>query len=407
MMIKRRFMFCLGGLLLLPFAAVRAEETTAGISSAARSSSIAAKRASDNGPANVLSREEWRRVDIAVSRALTWLAAQQRPNGSFPTLDQGQPGVTSLCLLAFISQGHVPGDGRFGKNIERATDFVLSCQKENGLVALLGPDGPEISRNIQHEIGACSAYDHAISSLALSEVYGMSEPERASRIKKAIDKSLAATLAMQRWPKNRATDRGGWRYIDQAPSDPDIDSDLSVTGWQLMFLRSARNAGFDVPKEPIDEAVAYVQRCYSQQFGTFQYIVSEEDEQSRAMAGAGILALAHAGFHGAPEAQLSAQWILQHNFDHYNVIHPRVNRRHDRYHYALFTCCQGMYQLGGRYWEEFFPRTVHTVLANQLPNGSWPADTQWHDGQFGTSYTTALVVMTLGAPNQLLPIFQR
>ncbi len=115
------------------------------------------------------------------------------------------------------------------------------------------------------------------------------------------------------------------------------------------------------------------------------------------MAGAGILALAHAGFHGAPEAKDSADWILQHNFDAYNAILPLGSGRHDRYHYALFTCCQAMYQLGGQYWQRFFPRTVATLLANQQPDGSWPADSHWHDGQFGTAYTTALVLMTLGA----------
>ena len=141
--------------------------------------------------------------------------------------------------------------------------------------------------------------------------------------------------------------------------------------------------------------------------GVFEYVTGDDDDRSRAMAGAGILALAHAGFHGAPEAQNSAEWLLHHNFDRYNVILPLGPNRHDRYHYALFASCQGMYQLGGRYWQEFFPRTVSTLLANQLPDGSWPADSHWHDGQFGRAYTTALVVMTLGAPNQLLPIFQR
>jgi hypothetical protein len=33
------------------------------------------------------------------------------------------------------------------------------------------------------------------------------------------------------------------------------------------------------------------------------------------------------------------------------------------------------------------------------------ADSHWHDGTFGTAYTTALVVISLGAPNQLLPNF--
>lgn len=68
---------------------------------------------------------------------------------------------------------------------------------------------------------------------------------------------------------------------------------------------------------------------------------------------------------------------------------------------------RGMYQLGGRYWREFFPKLVPILLAAQQPDGSWPADNHRVDGRFGSAYTTALVVITLGAPNQLLPVFQR
>jgi hypothetical protein len=66
-----------------------------------------------------------------------------------------------------------------------------------------------------------------------------------------------------------------------------------------------------------------------------------------------------------------------------------------------------MYQMGGRYWEEFFPRTARTLLANQNRDGSWDPDSQKDDRVFGGTYTTSLVVLALGAPNQLLPIFQR
>ncbi len=197
-------------------------------------------RANDNPPANVLSADEWRRVDAAVQRGLEWLADQQRPDGSFPTQPTGQPAVTCLSMMAFISHGHMPGRGRFGKRLERATDYVIACQKPSGLVALVGPDGPEISRYVSHEIGTCAAYNHAISSLTLSEVYGMSSGPRAQRIQIAINKSLAATLLMQRWPKDRAADRGGWRYIGDTGTDAQYDSDLSITGWELMFLRSAQ-----------------------------------------------------------------------------------------------------------------------------------------------------------------------
>src|SRR5688572_18687001 len=47
-------------------------------------------------PSDVLSAVEWRKVDAAVARALDWLAAQQEPDGSFPTRETGQPGITGL-----------------------------------------------------------------------------------------------------------------------------------------------------------------------------------------------------------------------------------------------------------------------------------------------------------------------
>ena len=141
----------------------------------------------------------------------------------------------------------------------------------------------------------------------------------------------------------------------------------------------------------------------------FEYIGEyDRDDRSRAMAGAGVLALAHAGFHGAPEAQASGDWILQNNLNDYNRIWTSgTDSGHERYHYSLFNCCQGMYQLGGRYWKEFFPPTVESLLANQQADGSWPADSHYYDAQFGSAYSTALVLMSLGAPNQLMPIFQR
>jgi hypothetical protein len=364
------------------------------------------KRRLSDSPARVLSPQEWQRVDAAVARALKWLASQQQDDGSFPTLQTGQPGVTSLCIMAFASQGHVPGAGEYGRRLEHAADFVVSCQKPNGLLTLLGPAGAQITREMDHEIGTCASYNHAISSLTMSELYGMSDVRRGDRTKATIKKALAATLEMQQWPKDNPADRGGWRYLDD---DGTFDSDLSITGWELMFLRSSRNAGFDVAQQPIDEAVAYIRRCYASEYGAFEYAIDGGDNRSRGMAGAGILALAHAGFHNSREARESGAWILRHGFDEYNrfILFEQQPRPHDRYHYAVFNCCQGMYQLGGEYWKEFFPHVVQTLLANQRSDGSWPADSHWHDSQFGPAYTTALVVISLGAPNQLLPIFQR
>ena len=51
--------------------------------------------------------------------------------------------------------------------------------------------------------------------------------------------------------------------------------------------------------------------------------------------------------------------------------------------------------------------TVGAVLANQRPDGSWDAESFQRDRRYGNSYTTSLVLLAVGAPNQLLPIFQR
>lgn len=386
------------GVLLAGGAAGGQETTVEGVP-VAPASRVAAVAANAVSP---LAADEWRRMDESVQRALGWLAGQQQADGSFPTLPHGQPGVTSLCVLAFAAHGHHPGEGPYGQRIERAIDFIAASQKENGLVARLAPEGPTITPNVARHIGESAVYNHAISSLALSEMYGMSQLKRADAVERAIGKALAATLAMQRWPKDLPHDRGGWRYVTD---DGVSDSDLSITGWQLMFLRSARNAGFAVPADAIDDAVGYVRRTFDAKEGAFAYTVAgDQGGSSRAMAGAGALALGHAGFHRSAEAARSGEWLLRNPLDDYNGT---GGRNYDRYHYSLFNSCQGMYQLGGAAWEQFFPRTVRALLPRQRADGSWDAESNRNDRLYGNSYTTALVILSLGAPNELLPIFQR
>src|SRR6266446_5461295 len=119
---------------------------------------------SDDAPREVLSTEEWRRVDNSVDRGLTYLAAQQQADGSFPTDSVAQPGVTSLCVLAFMAHGHNPGSGPYGERLDRAVRYIADCQKPSGLIMLLGSDEPQIDRDVAHDIGSSGTYDHAISS---------------------------------------------------------------------------------------------------------------------------------------------------------------------------------------------------------------------------------------------------
>ena len=354
----------------------------------------------------VLDEEQWDRVDKSIDRALLWLTSQQSDDGSFPTARNGQPGVTSLCAMSFLAQGHQAGQGEYGSELAKALQYIASCQKRSGILAASAPDTVQVPREVDHHIGLTSAYNHAISGLVLSEAYAVAGPNQSQDLRLVIEKALDASRVMQDLPKDQEVDEGGWRYLHDFQRE---DSDLSVTGWQIMFLRSAKNAGFDVEQERIKRAVAYVRRCFNEEHGTFMYKLEPKNRASRGMAGAGILALAHSGTHETPEARRAGDWILESGFDTYNTrgrltgVYPND----DRYHYGLLTCSQAMYQLGGRHWKEFFPPVVDVLLENQNPNGSWPPDWNQRDAAFGQCYSTALGVLVLSAPNEVLPIFQR
>ena len=343
---------------------------------------------------------EWELVDESIERASQWILISQRQDGSFPTVPHGQPAVTSLGVLALLAQGKMPDQGEHGAQIAAAIDFVLGTQQQSGLLAFVGPRGREISRNIPHLTGQTGSYNHAIGGLMLSEAYATAGSERSKVMQKAIEMAIKVTLAEQRRPKQRKTDQGGWRYLHRYASH---DADLSIIGWQLMFLRSAKNAGFDVPKQAIDDAVTCVQAHFASNRRAFEYTVGGRS-LSRAMTGAGILALAHAGLHNTPEATQAGQTMLRYSFTGYNQSSGDL----DRYHYSLFQCTQAAYQMGDEYWNQFNPPMYRTLVANQNADGSWAAERSHHnDAQYGKIYTTSLVVLSLSAPNQFLPIYQR
>ena len=357
-------------------------------------------------PAAVLTKQEWKEVDQSIEKALAWLLEQQEPDGSFPTLKHGEPGVTSLCMMAFLSQGHLPGEGKYSEQLQLSLDYIVSCQKRSGVLALAAPNREKISRGIDHKTGYTLVYNHALAGLVLCECYAMVGTAQTEQIKVAIEKALDVTFQMQDFRRARQVDAGGWRYLDVAEL---TDADLSVTAWQLMFMRSAKNAGFDVAEKRIDRAVKYVHRCFLKNRGTFSYKAGFKDRASRGMAGAGILALAHSGKHDTKESLLAGDWILKSGFQSYNNIGKVRDIVHsgDRYHYGLLTCSQAMYQLGGRHWKEFFPPTARVLMENQNADGSWKSEKMHKDGRFGNAYTTAIGVLALSAPNGLLPIFQR
>src|SRR6516162_7571728 len=73
-------------------------------------------------------------VDKAVDNALAFLAAtQDKTDGSWKQGNTRSPAVTSLAVMAFLSAGHVPGEGKYGAVVEKGVRWVLAAQQPNGL----------------------------------------------------------------------------------------------------------------------------------------------------------------------------------------------------------------------------------------------------------------------------------
>ena len=358
--------------------------------------------------ASALTPAAWDQVEQSIERALAWLARQQDTDGSFEAPATAQPAATAFAVMAYLSKGHKPGEGPYGAQIDKAIDFVLGVQQANGLLAYAGAS-PTVQIELQGgqtgtvPVSSKTAnYNHAIAGLMLTEVYGTTDRARAAKLKPAIVKALNFSRRIQTLPKSYPQDKGGWRYLNSQTSS---DSDLSVTSWQLMFYRSARNAEFPVPKEFVDDATGYVLRCWEETQGIFYYKRSGTTDQrwSRGMVGAGVLCLAMAGQHQTRIAQRAGDFLLARPFQSFG----EAVGSGDRFFYSAYYCSQAMAQLGGRYWKQFFPSLVNVLLRSQQSSGEWPPEPYGSDRTFGNTYTTAMAVLSLTPPLQLLPVYQR
>jgi hypothetical protein len=309
-------------------------------------------------------------VDRAIERGLEFLHRTQEADGAWKAGGRKNPAITSFAVMAFLSAGHVPGEGKYGGTVERGVAWVLKNQQVNGLIATEG----------HHEM-----YHHGICTLMLAEAAGMAGGKLGAEVRKKLEKAVTVILDAQR---KAGPHKGGWRYTRRG-----FDGDISVTGWQLMALRAAKNLGCDVPPAAIDEAVKYVLRCREPSSGGFRY--QPGSRQTTACTGTSVLALELCGkkYHNSPEVQKAGAYLLK------NL--PRWGGR-AHFFYEIYYGSQATFQLGGTYWNFYRPQLHEVLLRHQQSNGSWSVG----DGQ-GPIYGTAMAILALTVEYRFLPIYQR
>lgn len=324
-------------------------------------------------------------VDVAVDRAIKFLMSKQNDDGSIAERNN-KTAMTALAVMAMAATGNQPIDPTpEGKTMRRAIEYILDPkrQDDNGY---FGVDGSRM-------------YGHGIITLMLSEMLGMGlNDNQDKRTRESCQKAINLILRSQKVKKDWKH-QGGWRYTpDQS------ESDLSVTVWQLMALRSAKNSGLKVPASAIKDAVDYLKRSYKSTLDEkgnptnkksgFAYQPGGTPEYT--MTAAGLLSMQVSGEYESPFVHGSADWLLE---------HP-PSKSHKFFFYGTYYYSQGMYQRGGEHAKVAKKKVEDILLKEQSgKSGAWIGSGQ--ENSHGEIYCTCMAVLALAVKYHYLPIYQR
>jgi hypothetical protein len=295
----------------------------------------------------------------AVDKALKYLAARQDADGSW-----GNTAITGFTLLAFMSNGHVPNQGDYGKVVSRGVQNLLATARDDGY--LVGHRGGNM-------------YCHGIATLALTQVYGMTGDEEVKKVtKKAIDLIVKTQ-----------NNEGGWRY-DPSPTGADI----SVTIMQVMALRAAKDSGMQVPDKTMADSIKYIKRCHDPRSGGYKY-QPYSSGPGYARTAAGVCVLQLCGEYEAESIKKSVEYM------------ERIGQDGGHYWYGHYYAAHALNQVGGEVWEKYYKRMRDLLLAP----GFQQASGEWYDRRreaaYGPAYQTSIAVLILSVPTHYLPIYQK
>jgi hypothetical protein len=314
------------------------------------------------------------RLDTSISNGLAFLAKQQSPDGAFET-GGTKVATTSLSILAFLAAGQSPDLGKYGLTLHSAVDWLLSQQTQDGYFGA-------------NDRGM---YSHAMATLALAELYGVEgNPQQRIKIHAALEKAAAVIITAQNATKSNPVFIGGWRYDRNAP-----DSDLSLSGWNVLALRAAQDVGITVPPQVRKRALEFVLHCYDENAKAFAYQPGSGAQAGDTAIGVLCLYLVGAADNEAARVDGAFKYLDTHAIDE---SFPFV-------YYATFYITQAAFQRDGTVWTHLGRASLERLIRMQDKDGGWPQSKAGQEP--GRVYATAMAVQSLCVPYRLLPSFQR
>ncbi|MDZ4781254.1 MAG: hypothetical protein SGJ19_13450 [Planctomycetia bacterium] len=342
----------------------------------------------------------------AVEMGLDFLARHQLEDGrwSLHDLAGGKAGyqnngagsmksdtaATGLALLTFYGAGYTHSDGKYRLVVRRGLDQLLTSQEANGCLFI--PQDVESAKNVRF-------YSHGIAAIALCEAYGMT---RDKDLREPAQKALDYIVASQH------PNEGGWRY------SPGGGSDTSVTGWQMMAMKSGELAGLKVPPQTYDGLRDWLEHAATPWGTPARYAYrprSTEQNQAQpslAMTAEGLLMQQYLGWQRDNPYLRDGAEYLKANLPKLGT--PTLRTR-DCYYWYYAT--QVMFQMQGEYWTSWNEALRPLLIDNQVQEGqfagSWeptgPTPDRWgpHGGRL---YVTCMHLLMLEVYYRHLPLYR-
>jgi hypothetical protein len=350
--------------------------------------------------------------EASVRDGLEWLARHQADDGSWGNYCLGQkrpqakcepdapctgPGdrhemaQTGLAILAFQAGGHYYfNENVYSDRVRRALDWMVANQGSDGALVTPGLK-PYAEMNYQSPFHRYYMYEHGIAAFALAEAcavaVAMGHPE-SDRYRDAAERAVRFIEGMQH-------NDGGWRYTPRMEKP----GDTSVTGWQVLALKSAREAGIPVSYECIDKIREYFESRKTGENGRTGYY----DRHPHTEATTGVGMFARQFLLGEPDAQLvrdAAVFLADYADRQWGGLEPdaRKSKNFEPDFYLWYNCTLAMFQAGGEPWQRWNRVVRDTVIDLQRHDGccrgSWDPNSKWGK-RGGRIYSTALAVLTL------------
>lgn len=317
--------------------------------------------------------------EAAVERGLAWIIQHQRSDGSWrfrhddgrcrgecanEGMIESTTAATGLALMSLLGAGYTHQHGPYQKEVEAGLRFLIDAMRKTR-------HGGSLAK------GERGMYSHAIATIAISEAFAMTQDSWLFH---------PADSARQ-YIVNAQHRKGGWRYV------PGEAGDMTVTGWQLMALKSAQMCRIPTEPEVWQRAESFIDSLHTTD-GWYGYQKPSEHPTTTAV---GVLMKMYLG-----ASRENAD--VNHGADYVAGTGPSPTDMYFNY-YAT----QVLHHLGGPNWKQWNPKMRDYLIETQDQSGTHRAGSWYfidpHGAYGGRLYTTAMAVMTLEVYYRYLPLY--